>query len=310
MKGALLSLAALGVFIPITAWCQPPTVIAIWGSLGYGPGEYSHPSGVAVDPSGFIYVADMANRRVQVLTSGGTFVTQYGSVTTDTLSAPSKVALGGDGTVYVADGFACAISMWRDGAYQGWFGGCGSGPGMWVYSEGVAVGSNRVYVSDTFNHRIQVFTTAGDYMMQWPTADLCQGMAIDDSGHVYVAEYGGHIDVFTTDGTHLSTWGSPGSGPGHLNSPYDVALDAQGRVYVADAYNHRIEVFSRGGVYLTDWGGYGSGPGQFNQPRGVAVDASGRVYVADTWNDRIQVFGPVPTPSEPTTWGHLKALYR
>lgn len=135
-------------------------------------------------------------------------------------------------------------------------------------------------------------------------------MAVDDSGHVYVAEYSGHVDVFTPDGTRIRTIGSPGGGPGQLNAPYDVALDGQGRVDVADACNHRIEVFTRGGLCLTDWGGLGSGPGQFHQPRGVAVDAGGRVYVADTWNDRIQVFGPVPTPTRTTSWGRLKRLYR
>ena len=145
--------------------------------------------------------------------------------------------------------------------------------------------------------------------------------------------YNHRIQKFTSDGTFLRKWGSEGSGDGQFNSPYGIAVDRFGYIYVADSGNHRIQKFTgdgmflaewesfgygmavdgRGNVYvvgpgriekftsdgrlLTEWGGYGSGDGQFNWCHGVAVDTSGNVYVADEYNHRIQKFAPgYPSP--------------
>jgi sugar lactone lactonase YvrE len=289
---------------------QAPSVVAIWGSQSSGPVGFGHPNGVTIGPNGHAFIADQINTRVVEVTADGVYVTQYGAPATDTLNGPSKVAFSASGTMYVADGYACAISMWNGAAYGGWFGGCGVGPGQWFYSWGIAVQGGRVYVSDTRNYRVEVFDLSGQFQFSWPTGDLAEGLAVDGSGNIYVAQYAGRIGVYSPSGVLLSTIGSPGGGPGQLNSPYDVALDGAGNVYVADAYNHRIEVFTPGGAFVTAWGTRGSDPGQFIQPRGLAVGPDGRIYVADTWNDRIQVFGALSTPTRTTSWGRLKATYR
>jgi DNA-binding beta-propeller fold protein YncE len=69
-----------------------------------------------------------------------------------------------------------------------------------------------------------------------------------------------------------------------------VAVDEQGRVYVADYGNHRVCVFDAEGRFIDGWGREGGGPGEFRLPSGVAVDGRGRVYVADGGNHRVQVF--------------------
>jgi len=89
----------------------------------------------------------------------------------------------------------------------------------------------------------------------------------------------------------LSKWGVWGAGNSQFNFPSDVALDAAGNVYVADALNHRIQVFDGTGRLLTKWGEEGTGDGQFDSPRGVAVNSAGDIYVADQNNDRVQRFG-------------------
>ncbi len=79
-------------------------------------------------------------------------------------------------------------------------------------------------------------------------------------------------------------WGEPGDGNGQFFSPYGVAVDSAGNVFIADRSNDRIQKFTSNGVYLTGWG-------DFNWPIGVALDINnGNVYVADSGNDRIQKF--------------------
>ncbi|MCH7480282.1 MAG: NHL repeat-containing protein [Chloroflexi bacterium] len=74
------------------------------------------------------------------------------------------------------------------------------------------------------------------------------------------------------------------------NGPRDVAVDADGNVYVADTGNKRIAVYTENGEFITSIGGFGLGLGQFDEPVGIAIDSnSGLIYVADTWNQRVQV---------------------
>jgi hypothetical protein len=76
-----------------------------------------------------------------------------------------------------------------------------------------------------------------------------------------------------------------------FNRPTDIAWDAQGNMFVSDAYsNARIVKLDKTGRFVKSWGGRGSDPGQFDMPMSVAVDAQGNVYVADLGNKRIQMF--------------------
>jgi uncharacterized protein (TIGR03663 family) len=88
----------------------------------------------------------------------------------------------------------------------------------------------------------------------------------------------------------IATWGSYGSGDGQFNYPKGIAVDSQGRIYVADSINHRVQVLDATGKVVLKIGSEGNAPGQFREPWSVAVDGKGFIYVADTWNHRIQKF--------------------
>lgn len=186
---------------------------------------------------------------------------------------------------------------------------------------GIAIGPDgRIYVSDTMNHRIQVYTPDGKLaqtiggggpgnaigMFNEP-----RGIAVDAQGNIYVADtWNARVVKLDTAGTWLKTWGSGnqemgagrmvtvtgGSQEANANTPMGffgpraLALDAKGNVYLADTGNKRIVVTDGEGNYLYQWGYAGAGPGQFNEPTGIALDSSGNVYVADSWNGRVQVF--------------------
>ena len=95
-------------------------------------------------------------------------------------------------------------------------------------------------------------------------------------------------------------WGTglKGSSPGSFNVATGIEVDRQGRVYVADFYNHRIQVFTDDGDFLVEFGAQGSAPGEFERPTDVAVDAQGGIFVVDFGNHRIQKFTPLSSPTQ------------
>lgn len=120
-------------------------------------------------------------------------------------------------------------------------------------------------------------------------------LTVDSDDHIWVTDVGRHqVLKFDRAGQLLMALGErgvPGADAGHFNLPTDVAVAADGVIYVSDGYaNSRIVRFSPEGRYLGEWGRPGAGPGEFATPHSVAVDAAGRVLVADRGNARLQVF--------------------
>ena len=193
-----------------------------FGVMGAQPGQYNAPRGIAVAPDGTIYVADSRNNRIQHLTADGTVLQSW----------------GGFGDV-------------SKGAVPG---------GLFNEPWGVAVApdGSAVYVTDTWNYRVQ---------------------------------------KFTPDGKFIKMWGYFGQGekPEAFWGPRGIVVDAKGDVFVADTGNKRIVVFDSNGNGITQFGGAGLDPGEFDEPVGITLDAAGKVYVADTWNQRVQVFIPDAT---------------
>lgn len=117
------------------------------------------------------------------------------------------------------------------------------------------------------------------------------GITLDDAGMLYVVDSrNDRIQVFTPDGDFLRSFGELGSEDGQFRRPSYIAIDDAGRVYVTDSENHRVQVFTSDGGFLLSFGEHGSEDGQFDSPKGIDVDGNGRVYVADEENRRIQVF--------------------
>lgn len=184
-------------------------------------------------------------------------------------------------------------------SYETQWGAGGSGEGLFRYPAGVAVdGGGKVYVADSWNHRVQKFKMNSAFLTRWGGLGAGDGqfnypnsVAVDGNGNVYVTDSGNHrVQKFGSDGTFLSRWGAKGTGDGQFNSPSGVAVDRSGDVYVADTYNHRIQKFGADGTFLATWGALGPDDGQFRHPAAVAVDRGGSVYVTDSGNHRVQKF--------------------
>lgn len=131
------------------------------------------------------------------------------------------------------------------------------------------------------------------------------GLAIDADGNYWATDVGGHIVVkLSPQGDALLTLGTKGeagawdeaAGSRKLNQPNDVAIAANGDVFVVQGHtpgpngDARVLKFDRNGRYLAQWGGKGNAPGQFQVAHGIDIDSDGLIWVADRENQRVQMF--------------------
>ena len=248
------------------------------------------PTGVAVDASGNLFVADTFNSRLRKVTANGIITTVAGNgsggysgdggAATNASPGPDGVAIDAFGNLYIADG---------DG--------------------------NRIRKLDANGI---ITTVAGNG--EWMNGCLCDGgpatsasvshpsgMAVDASGNLYIADIG-NMRIRKVDASGIITsvaGGGTGLGDGDgglatsaaLSAPSDVKLDATGNLFVADKLNNRVRKINVNGVITTVAGngsaGYSGDGGaainaSLNYTAGVAVDTSGNLFIADEGNNRIR----------------------
>lgn len=208
---------------------------------------------------------------------------------------PVAVAAAG-GRLYVADFIADRVTtLDSEGRVIGTWGRHGNGRGEFDAPNGVAVDRRGdVYISDFYNHRVQKFAPDGRFLLEWGGKGRRRGrfrypagVALSAAGDLLVADaYNHRIQQFTTDGRFVREWGGIGLGfggarPGWFRLAKDVAVDPQGGVYVADAFNRRVQKFSGDGVLVGIWTGVIGGDSALRYPSTLAVDPTGRVYVGD-----------------------------
>jgi sugar lactone lactonase YvrE len=270
--------------------------------------QLSYPAGVAVDSTGNLYIADLLNNRVRMVTPNGVISTYAGNglpgfsgdggaATSAQLNQPSGLAIDSAGNLYIADSNNSAVRMVNP---QG------------IISTIAGTGGTEGYSGD-----------GGAATKATLLAPV--GLAVDAQKNLYIADYYGWIRKVTASTGVITTLAGIGSngysgdgGPAtsaQFYNPLAVAVDTAGNVYVADSNNGAVRMISNGiittiaGSGILSYTGDG-GPAalaQFSAINGIAVDAQGNIYVADTSNDAIRLFplgGTVSTIAGNGTQGY------
>jgi len=208
------------------------------------------------------------------------------------LGAISKLAADGEGRVYACqrtDPFL--VRLGANGRVEAKW----SDPAVFD-PHGVGIGpTGNMFVVDRDGHRVHVFdrdgkklSIIGDHArpkLQAPfnhPTDAAQS----SNGDIFVADGYGNSMVhrFAADGSHICSWGSPGSGPGQFSTPHGICILPNERVAVGDRENNRIQVFGFEGALQAIWQ-------DVYHPMELCIDADGFVYVSDQ-TPRISMFAP------------------
>ena len=262
--------------------------------------ELNQPYGVAVDTTGNIFILDLGNNRIRKVDTSGNISTLVGNGTPG----------------YAGDGAASTKAEIGDPL-------------------GIAVdGSGNLYIADTFNNVIRkvdgsgnISTIAGNHKQGYSgdgaaatSAMLSHpwGVTTDASGSIYISDTGNDVIrkvaangvITTVAGTGVSGYSGDGGAAtsARLQSPWGLAVDTAGNLYIADWSNHAVRKVTAGGVISTIagnghggfWGDYGTpaAASVLNYPSAVAVNSTG-IYIADSFNSRVrllrQVVGLGPT---------------
>ncbi|HUR45622.1 MAG TPA: 6-bladed beta-propeller [Candidatus Saccharimonadales bacterium] len=242
MTGRVQKFTPAGAFV--LSWQMPQT-------------DLGKPKGMDCDSAGNILVLEPHYQRVNQYSPEGKLLAQWGKKggSDGELTLPRSIAVNLSGDILVSeyttvDRVQCFSAGGRSWKFS--FGHPGNEPGAFNRAEGLGLdSSNRIYVADSCNHRIQIFSPEGKF---------------------------------------IRMYGRPGSGRGELSYPYDIRIDPQGFQYVCEFGNSRIQIFDAQDRPVEIIGGVGAGSGKMNNPWSLALDSKGNLYVADANNHRVQKF--------------------
>jgi DNA-binding beta-propeller fold protein YncE len=252
---------------------------------------YSSTYGIDIDASDNLYIADVYFQNVRRVAPDGREILMDGSGRTTAdrslddppkVDRPVAVAVEPGGSILVAALFGDRVWRWREGS-----------------AAEIVAGNGRRGVAGDGGPAIE--------------AELCspRSITVGKDGHIYVAEkFANRIRMIDRRGHIHTIAGNGHRGDGaddimgraaSLAGPEGVAVDRDGRVWIADTGNHRVRLLDRDGL-IHIMAGTGA-PGRSDEPapatqfplrapRAVAVDDTGRAYVADTGNRRVCVIEP------------------
>src|SRR5579871_518134 len=296
--------------------------------------ELNLPLALAIDSNNEILIGDTGNARIRKIANGtistaaGTSIGDGAAAAAAFLNFPAGIAVDGKSNIVIADTYDGEVRKFTVGGAIGSFGQIPLG--QTAFGASVDAGGN-FYVTDDEPRVLKIApsgtttvvagngktTYGGDGVSATSTGTgQPTAVAADSAGNIYFADYAasqirmvsanGRIKTIAGNGNAVAS-GDNGPALSAGMDPYDIALDAQGNVYIADFVNNRIRKIAPNQTITTIAGTGKSGhtgdgglatSATLSRPAGVAVDGAGNLYVADTGNSvvrRITASGLITT---------------
>ena len=204
------------------------------------------------------------------------------------MKEPRGAAVDPEGRVWVADFGNSRLRLFdAAGGFLGGWGGRNDGPYGFRELCGVAVRGSNLYVADTWNGRVQAYTTTGEFKASAAGVYGPRGVAAAPDGRVYVTDTGNHrVVVYDAALKHLADIGTKGTGRDQFDSPVGIAVSPSGAIYVADVGNRRVQLLDGKGAFIGSW----PFPGwkSWCEPQ-LETDDDGSLYAADPTAEAVLV---------------------
>ena len=216
-------------------------------------GVFDHPHGLRVDPQGNLWATDDGTHFVVKLSPEGRVLLvlgrrNNGSESDWTFNAPTDVAFGPNGEVFVSDGYGNSrvVKFDAEGRFLKTWGKYGTGPGEFILPHSIVIDAHgRVYVADRENMRIQIFDLEGNFLKEWTGIGYPYGLFLTPDQRLFMADGGfDRIIELGADGKVVGSLGEPGHGQGQFAWAHFLAIGPDGRLVVADVLNWRFQVFA------------------------------------------------------------------
>ncbi|MEN8133942.1 MAG: hypothetical protein ABFS18_00205 [Thermodesulfobacteriota bacterium] len=288
------------------------TLLREFGGYGTGDGQLMHPEDIAIDSSGNVYVSAYGDESINVFSSDGTFIRKWSSYGYLDVDSTGRVIVCNYYATKVFSGTGELLANWprhyfsrvivgpEDNVYFNRYTSVQVytsdhqhimtlGTDYWTEDNlylpyGMEFGPDgNLYVADAGKRSVMVFTPEGEPLRKWSVLshyrfnDLTD-ITLDADGNVYASSSRlGIVQAYTSDGTFIGSWGSPGTEDGQFNYIQGLETGPDGNIYTIDG-SYRVQVFSTEGTFIRKW----STP---IYPQSITVANDGTVYVAGNFND-------------------------
>ena len=238
-----------------------------------------------------IYVADCENSRVQVMSLQGEFITSFGQ---DVLKVPWGISVNKD-HIFVTNGGHNSLFKFCKNTLELLNSTKGSEELQLSGPHGLCTDTNGdVYVADSWNNRIVIFSTDLQFKSTFGThkLDYPQDVKLTPDCVVVLDWSPNCVHLFSRDGDYLSSCISQGEEQNSLVCyPRFFCLDLSGNIVISDCDHHCIKIFTKSGEFIHSIGRKGNKKGEFILPRGIAISKSGVIFVvSDNPNYSLQCF--------------------